>query len=90
MIAPSGENIYLAEVEAELHEHSAVADAAVGIPDERCGEACAAFVAPATEDELRDHCHGKLAHFTVPKTFRFIDELARNSMGTIRKLALAS
>ena len=45
MYISGGENVYPAEVEAVLHEHPRVADAAVvGVPDERWGEVGVAFV----------------------------------------------
>jgi len=92
MVVSGGENVYPAEIESVLHEHPAVADAAVvGVPDERWGEVCAAFVvlsSPVTEEELRAHCRGQLARFKVPKEFHVIDELPRNSMGKILKSEL--
>ena len=92
MIVSGGENVYPAEIEAALHDHPAVADAAVvGVADERWGEVCAAFVvaeAPVSEDELREHCLQRLARFKVPKSFTFVDELPRNSMGKIQKSEL--
>ena len=92
MVVSGGENIYPAEVEAVLHEHPAVADAAVvGTPDERWGEVCVAFVvldAPASAEELRQHCYDRLARFKVPKSFHVVDELPRNSMGKILKSEL--
>ncbi len=92
MIVSGGENVYPAEIETVLHEHPAVADAAVvGVADERWGEAGAAFVvaaSPVSEDELRQHCLNSLARFKVPKSFTFIDELPRNSMGKIQKSEL--
>jgi fatty-acyl-CoA synthase len=92
MVVSGGENIYPAEVEAVLHEHPAVADAAViGAPDERWGEVCIAFVVldePVSEEELRQHCFDRLARFKVPKSFHVVDELPRNSMGKIQKSQL--
>ena len=92
MIVSGGENVYPAEVEAVLHDHPAVADVAVvGIADERWGEVCAAFVvvaSPVSEDELQAHCRERLARFKVPKSFTFVDELPRNSMGKIQKSEL--
>ena len=92
MVVSGGENVYPAEIEAVLHEHPAVADAAVvGVPDERWGEVCAAFVVlstPVSDDELREHCLARLARFKVPKSFHVVDELPRNSMGKIQKSEL--
>jgi len=92
MIVSGGENVYPAEIEAVLHDHPAVADAAVvGVDDERWGEAGAAFVVvdrPVSEDELREHCRQRLAGFKVPRSFTFVDELPRNSMGKIQKSEL--
>jgi fatty-acyl-CoA synthase len=92
MVVSGGENIYPAEIEAVLHAHAAVADAAVvGVPDERWGEACVAFVVleqPATEEELRMHCYDHLARFKVPKAFHILEELPRNSMGKVVKSEL--
>jgi fatty-acyl-CoA synthase len=92
MVVSGGENVYPAEIEAVLHEHPAVADAAVvGTPDERWGEVCIAFVVlerPLSEEELRQHCYDRLARFKVPKAFHLLDELPRNSIGKIQKSLL--
>ena len=86
-----GENVYPAEVEAVLHEHPCVTDAAVvGVPDERWGEVGVAFVVAdgAGEDELIDWCRARLAKFKVPASVRFVSEVPRNSLGKIQKQEL--
>ncbi len=91
MYISGGENVYPAEVEAVLHEHPLVADAAVvGVPDERWGEAGVAFVVGdgVSEEELEAWCRDRLARFKVPKSFRFIGEIPRNGMGKVRKQEL--
>lgn len=88
MYISGGENVYPAEVEAVLHEHPQVADAAVvGVPDERWGEVGLAFVvADGLDDEqLRAWCRERLARFKVPKAFRLVPEIPRNGMGKPRK-----
>jgi fatty-acyl-CoA synthase len=91
MYISGGENVYPAEVEAVLHEHDAVADAAVvGIPDERWGEVGVAAVAlkqgaSATEEELLEHCRARLARFKVPRAVRFLDVLPRSGMNKVLK-----
>ena len=91
MYISGGENVYPAEVEAVLHEHPLVADAAVvGVPDERWGEVGVAFVVAdgVADDELREWCRARLARFKVPRSFRFVGEIPRNGMGKIQKSEL--
>jgi len=89
MVVSGGENVYPAEVEAVLHEHAAVVEAAVvGRPDARWGEVCVAFVVlrgAATEEELVTHCRERLARFKVPKEIRFVEALPRSGMNKVLK-----
>ncbi len=89
LVISGGENVYPAEVEAVLHEHPAVVEAAiVGRPDETWGEVCVAFVvlrSPATEAELVEHCRERLARFKVPKEVRFVEALPRSGMNKVLK-----
>jgi fatty-acyl-CoA synthase len=91
MYISGGENVYPAEVESVLHEHPAVADAAVvAVPDDRWGEVgIAAVVLTAggavDEEELLEHCAARLARFKVPKGVRFVAELPRSGMGKVLK-----
>ena len=91
MYISGGENVYPAEVESVLHEHPAVADAAVvAVADERWGEAGIAAVvlvpgATGDEEELLEHCAARLARFKVPRGVRFVDELPRSGMGKVLK-----
>jgi fatty-acyl-CoA synthase len=91
MYISGGENVYPAEVEAVLHEHPRVADAAVvGVPDERWGEVGVAFVVAegVTDEQLLEWCAARLARFKVPRSFRFIGEIPRNGMGKVQKQEL--
>ncbi|HSS94407.1 MAG TPA: AMP-binding protein, partial [Candidatus Dormibacteraeota bacterium] len=91
MIISGGVNIYPAEVEAVLHAHPAVIDAAViGVPDEQWGESVKAVVqlrpgmnAPA--DELIAFCDTRLAGYKKPRTVDFVDELPRDAAGKLLK-----
>jgi fatty-acyl-CoA synthase len=91
MYISGGENVYPAEIESVLHEHEAVADAAVvGVPDERWGESGVAFVvlergAHASEDDLLEHCRSRLAKYKVPRAVRFVSELPRSGMNKVLK-----
>ncbi len=95
MIVTGGENVYSVEVEAALHEHPAVFEAAViGIPDDQWGEAVHAVVylkpgRQAIEEELIHHCHGLIANYKCPKSVSFVDrELPKSSVGKILKREL--
>lgn len=94
MFISGGENVYPVEVEAAIHQHDAVAEAAViGVPDAQWGEVGAAFVVlhdghAITEADLLDHCQSQLATYKVPKHVRMLDELPKGHSGKIQKTAL--
>jgi fatty-acyl-CoA synthase len=94
MIIRGGENIYPREIEERLHEHSVVEDVqVVGIPDRRFGEEVLAWVKfkngrSATEDELRDFCREALAHFKVPRVWKFVDSFPTTVTGKIQKFKI--
>jgi acyl-CoA synthetase (AMP-forming)/AMP-acid ligase II len=91
MIISGGVNIYPAEIEACLHAHPAVRDAAiVGAPDDHWGEAVKAVVAlqpgaSATEQELIDWCRGRIADYKRPRSVDFVPELPRDQAGKLLK-----
>jgi fatty-acyl-CoA synthase len=89
MVISGGENVYPAEIEDVLAAHPGVVEAAVvGVPDERWGEVCAAFVVlrgDVGEEELVSFCRERLARFKVPKSFHVVDALPRNALGKVLK-----
>jgi fatty-acyl-CoA synthase len=94
VIISGGENISSVEVEGVLLRHPAVLEAAVvGVPDDTWGEAPRAFVVLKSgtachEDELREFARGRLAHFKVPRSFTFVNELPKTATGKIQKFVL--
>ncbi|WP_187282421.1 class I adenylate-forming enzyme family protein [Streptomyces sp. wa22] len=95
MVIRGGENVYCVEVEAVLHDHSDVEDAAVlGVPHPVLGEEVAAVVrvrpgSVVTADALRAHVGRSLAAFKVPAHVRVTREpLPRNATGKILKREL--
>ncbi len=94
MVISGGVNIYPAEIEAALHAHPAVMDAAViGVPDEQWGESVKAVVqlragATATklmEVELIAFCAERLASYKKPRSVDFVEELPRDAAGKLLK-----
>ncbi|MEU2670429.1 class I adenylate-forming enzyme family protein [Streptomyces sp. NPDC007164] len=95
MVIRGGENVYCVEVEAVLHDHPDVEDAAVlGVPHPVLGEEVAAVVclragAAVTVEELRAHVGRSLAAFKVPAHVLVREEpLPRNPTGKILKREL--
>jgi acyl-CoA synthetase (AMP-forming)/AMP-acid ligase II len=91
LIVRGGENIYPAEVEAVLHQHPGVREAAViGVPDEYWGETVKALVVPQPGTSLREEeiiafCTPQLAHYKRPESVTFISSLPKNAAGKVMK-----
>jgi fatty-acyl-CoA synthase len=80
MLKVGGENVAAAEIEGFLAEHPAIAEVqVVAAPDRRYDEVPCAFVelrpgAQLTQDELIEHCRGKIATFKIPRYLRVVEE----------------
>jgi long-chain acyl-CoA synthetase len=93
MIIVSGFNVFPNEIEAVVALHPGVLEcAAVGVPDERAGEAVKLFVVrkdPAlTDAELMEYCRQQLTGYKRPKFIEFRDELPKSNIGKILRRAL--
>jgi fatty-acyl-CoA synthase len=81
-------------VEEFLYTHPKVSDVqVVGLPDEKLGEAVAAWIRlkageSASEDDIRDFCKGKIAHFKIPQYIRFVDAFPMTVTGKIQKFVI--
>lgn len=93
-IIRGGENISPREIEELLYQHLAVEDVqVVGVPDVRFGEEVLACIrrrsAPAvTEDEIREFCRSRLAHFKTPRYVWFVDAFPTTVTGKVQKFRL--
>ena len=93
MIIVSGFNVFPNEIEAVVALHPGVLEcAAVGVPDERAGEAVKLFVVrkdPAlSEAELMEYCSQQFTGYKRPKYIEFRDELPKSNIGKILRRAL--
>lgn len=92
LINYAGLKVYPSEVEACLHEHPAVAEAAViGAPAPEVQEVVIAFVVVegrADERDLLDFCRQRLAAHKVPKRIFATRQLPKNDAGKVVKQAL--
>ena len=95
MILVSGFNVYPNEVEDVVAMHPGVLEvAAVGVPDEKSGEAVKIFVVkkdPAlTSAQLIAHCRENLTGYKVPAHVEFRTELPKTNVGKILRRELRS
>jgi fatty-acyl-CoA synthase len=94
MIIRGGENVYPREIEEFLYTHPAVADVqVVGLPDARFGEEVCAWIrtkpgATATEEEIKNFCRGRVAHYKIPRYVVFVDEFPTTVTGKVQKFKL--
>ncbi|MBL4801512.1 MAG: AMP-binding protein [Emcibacter sp.] len=95
MIVSGGVNIYPAESEHVLLTHPDVSDVAViGVPNTDMGEEVKALVIPTDPENLPDiedlnnHCRKSLAGYKCPRSYDFVEDIGRNTMGKVNKRAL--
>jgi acyl-CoA synthetase (AMP-forming)/AMP-acid ligase II len=94
MIIRGGENIFPAEIEHAVRALDQVADVAViGVPDERYGEVCCAYVRLADGqslglEQLRDLLTGQIARYKIPAHLRTVEELPLTPSGKVQKFKL--
>ncbi len=93
MILVSGFNVFPNEVEDVAANHPGVLEvAAVGVPDERSGEAVKLFVVrkdpSLTKEDIIAHCKENLTAYKVPHLVEFRDELPKTNVGKILRRML--
>ena len=94
LIISGGENFSPNEIESVLHQHPAVAEAAViGVPDPSRGEVPKAYVvlregASAQAADLAAWCRQRLSRFKLPAAYEFRSELPHTPTGKVHKLML--
>jgi long-chain acyl-CoA synthetase len=91
LIIRGGYNVYPREIEEVLHQHPAVADAAViGVPHDELGEEVAAAVtlkpgSSADPDELRAFAKERVAAYKYPRIVQIVDALPMGATGKVLK-----
>lgn len=91
MIIRGGENLYPREIEEFYLTNPKVRDVQiVGVPDERYGEECCAWIIlhkgeTADEAEMREYGNASIARHKVPRYFLFVKEFPMNAAGKILK-----
>ncbi len=91
MIIRGGENLYPREIEEFYLTNPKVRDIqVVGVPDEKYGEECCAWIIlhkgeTADENEMKEYGNASIARHKVPKYFMFVDEFPMNAAGKILK-----
>jgi len=94
LIIRGGENISPKEIEDFLYTYTNILDVQIiGVPSEKFGEEVMAWVKvrkgfTITAEELQEYCKGRIAHYKVPKYWKFVDEFPMTISGKIRKVEM--
>jgi fatty-acyl-CoA synthase len=94
MVIRGGENVYPREIEEFLYSHPKISDVQViGVPDQKYGEEIMAWIRlkegeVATSEELLEFCRDKIAHFKIPRYFKFVDAFPMTVTGKIQKFVM--
>jgi fatty-acyl-CoA synthase len=91
MIVRGGENVYPVEIEDFLMAHEDIEAVQVtGVPDPKYGEEIIAWISlkdgkDVSEDDIKEFCKGKVAHYKVPRYIRFGDDFPMTVTGKVQK-----
>ncbi len=93
MILVSGFNVYPNEIEQVVSLHPGVLEcAAIGVADQKSGEAVKLFVVRAdptlTEDDIASWCRDNFTAYKRPKYIEFRDDLPKSNVGKILRREL--
>jgi long-chain acyl-CoA synthetase len=93
LIIVSGFNVYPNEIEDVVMAHPKVAAcAAIGVADEKSGEAVKLFVVPSdptlTQEELQAYCRENFTGYKMPRHYVFRDALPMTPVGKILRREL--
>ena len=94
MVIRGGENIYPREIEEFLHHHEKITDVyVVGVPDRKYGEELCAWVKvkdsqQLSDQEVKDFCKGKIAHYKIPRYVMFVNDFPMSVSGKIQKFRM--
>jgi len=94
IIISGGENISSIDVEDTLYDHPDVSKAAViPVPSDEWGETPKALVVPKpgselTEEDVREYARDNMAHYKVPSSVDFVDDLPETATGKVQKYQL--
>ena len=91
MIVRGGENVYPVEIEDYLMAHEDIEAVQVtGVPDPKYGEEIIAWISlqegkKPSEEDIKEFCKGKIAHYKVPRYIRFGDDFPMTVTGKVQK-----
>jgi fatty-acyl-CoA synthase len=97
MVIRGGENLYPREIEEFLRAHPKVMDVyVIGVPDPKYGEELMAWVllkegSALADEDMKAYCKGKIAHFKVPKYWKFVgtaEDFPMTVTGKIQKFKM--
>ena len=88
MILVSGFNVYPNEIEDVIASHPKVLEvAAIGVPNEKSGEAVSVFVVKndpsLCREDILEHCKENLTGYKRPRHIEFLDALPKSNVGKI-------
>ena len=94
MVIRGGENLFPKEIEDFLFKHPKIAEVQVfGVPDLKYGEELCAWIKlvdreESNDEEIREFCHGQIAHYKVPRYIEFVDSFPMTITGKVQKFVM--